>query len=320
MFFKNKNKNKIKVLHGEKKPWRRKKTSSSDFSLGRMFFYLLEIVFLGTIIYILFFSFYLSITSIEVVGTKKVDPEKIKVAIEEKISGKFLGIIPKNNLLFVYENNVKKYLLNKFKRIEDIKVKKIFPEKIIISVKEKQFQLIFSTGEQKYLIDENGSAWPRDDFELDDAEKESLITLMDESAKPIADAKMALSGDFIKYIMDVRDGIKNDAGIEISRNFYSPRLISGDLTVETKDGWKIYFNREIDLSKSIGILKSILGENIKKEYIPNLEYIDLRINNKVYYKFKNAEINTEEQNNSAVATEVPSPSVKPKETDRKKKD
>jgi hypothetical protein len=51
-----------------------------------------------------------------------------------------------------------------------------------------------------------------------------------------------------------------------------------------------------------------------------LEYIDLRINNKVYYKFKNAEINTEEQNNSAVATEVPSPSVKPKETDRKKKD
>jgi len=293
MFFKNKNKkNKIKVLHGEKKPWRRKKTSSSGFSLGRMFFYLLEIVFLGTIVYILFFSFYLSISSTEIAGAEKVDSEKIKVAFEEKLSGKFLGIIPKNNLLFVCEKNIKKYLTDKFKRIEDVKIKKIFPEKIIISVKEKQFQLIFSTGEQKYLIDENGSAWPRDDFELDDAEMESLITLTDESGKAIVDAKTALSGDFIRYIMSVRDGVQNDANIEISRNFYSPRLISGDLAVETSGGWKIYFNREIDLSKSIGILSSVLEDNIKKEDIPKLKYLDLRINNKVYYKLKSNEQRT----------------------------
>lgn len=297
MFFKNKNKkNKVKVLDRGKKSWHGKKTSASNFSFGRFIFYPLSLVFLGVVVYFLFFSLYLSINSIEVNGTEKVDPEKIKNALEEKISGKFLGVIPKNNLLAISKNGTKKYLLSKFNRLESVEIKKIFPEKMIVYVKEKEFKLIFSTGENKYLIDENGSAWPRNDFELDNTEAESLITLTDESGKAISDVETALNTDFIKYMLNIREGVQNEAGIEISGNFYSPRLISGDLNVETKEGWKIYFNREISIAKSIGILKSVLKDKIKKEDIQKLEYLDLRINNKVYYKLKNTEKTTE--NNS----------------------
>ena len=293
MFFKNKNKkNKVKVLDRGRKSWRGKKTSVSNFSFGRFIFYLLSLVFLGVVVYFLFFSLYLSINSIEVSGAEKVDPEKIKNALEEKISGKFLGVIPKNNLLAINKNGTKKYLLSKFNRLESVEIKKIFPEKMVISVKEKEFKLIFSTGENRYLIDENGVAWPRNDFELDSAEAEILVTLMDESGKVIPDVKTALSHDFIQYMLDIKEGVQNEAGIEISGNFYSPRLISGDLNVETKEGWKIYFNREIGIAKSIGILKSVLKDKIKKEDISKLEYLDLRINNKVYYKLKSNEQQT----------------------------
>lgn len=290
MFFKNRNKkDKVKVLDRGKRSWRGKKTSASSFSFGRFIFYLLGLVFLGTVVYFLFFSPYLLINSIEVSGAGKVDPEKIKNAMEERISGKFLEVIPKNNLLAINKNVTKKYLLDKFNRLESVEIKKIFPEKIIISVKEKEFKLIFSTGENKYLIDENGSAWSRNDFELESSEEENFITLTDESGKAISDVKAALNTDFIQYISDIREKVQNEAGLEISGNFYSPRLISGDLNVETREGWKIYFNREISIAKSIGILKSVLNDRIKKEDIPKLEYLDLRINNKVYYKLKTKE-------------------------------
>ncbi len=290
MFFKNKNKkNKVKVISGKKKPWREKKATISGCSLGRIFFYLLGIAFLGTVVYFLFFSSYLSITSIEIDGAKKINSDKIKNTVEEKNSGKFLKIIPRNNLLLFSKSRTERDLLDKFNRIETAEVKKIFPEKIKIFIKEKQFQMIFSAGENVYLIDENGSAWLKNNFELEFAEEDALIILKDESAKAIDDPKKALDVDFVHYVLSVRDKIQNETDIEISNNFFSPRLISGDLIVETKNGWKIYFNREIDLAKSIGVLKTVLGDKIKKEDIPNLEYLDLRINNKVYYKLKTVE-------------------------------
>lgn len=297
MFFGNKNKkNKVKILGKEKKPWRRKKTSASSFSLGKIFFYLLALVFLGTVVYFFFFSSYLAVNSIEIKGTQKIDSEKVKNAFTEKISGKFLEVVPKNNLLIISKNSMEKYLSDKFNRIENLEIKKTFPEKVIISIKEKQFQLIFAAGENKYLIDEKGSAWPKNDFELDGSEEENLILLADESGKAIENPKAVLEVDFIKYVLAVRKGIQKETGIEISRNFYSPRLISGDLKVETKEGWKIYFNQEISLEKSLKILKSVLDDNrIKKEDVANLEYLDLRINNKVYYKFKSKDITLEEK-------------------------
>lgn len=292
MFFKRK-KSKIKIISDKKKDWDKKRKTPSSFKLSRVFFYLLGIIFLGTIIYLLFFSMFLSINSVEVGNTEKVDAKQIKMAFEEKISGKFLWSISKDNLLLINENSLKKYLMNKFNRIEDVEIQKKFPDKIMIFIKEKQFKLIFLTGGKQYLIDENGKAWSKGDFNLEENEENNLAILKNESDKAPESGNNVLKTDFMDYIMKIKEGVQSDAGIELSNNFYSPRLISRDLYVETKNGWKIYFNQDIDVQKSIEILKSVLFENIKKEDISNLEYLDLRINNKVYYKLKNTEKTTE---------------------------
>ena len=66
-------------------------------------------------------------------------------------------------------------------------------------------------------------------------------------------------------------------------------MISGDLRVETSEGWKIYFNKNLGSKKTFEMLKVILANNIDQEKRANLEYIDLRVNNKAYYKLKNAD-------------------------------
>lgn len=293
MFFRKKNKTKSKILGAKCAFPRRKKENSNFPGFRKILFYILEMVFVGTVIYLLFFSPFLMINKIEIQGAEKIDAGEAESFVKEKISGKFLGFIPKDNLALFFNGGMEKKLQDKFKRLETAEVKKIFPEKIRISMTEKKFRLIFSDGKSAYLIDDLGRAWPREDFELK-GDEEELVVFTDKSGKEVADKNQALEAELVEYVLEVKEKIENEAGIETGSNFSSPRLISGDLEVETASGWKIHFNREIPLDKSIETLKLVLNEKIKEE-AKNLEYVDLRIKNKVYYKLKNTDSNQENQ-------------------------
>jgi cell division septal protein FtsQ len=302
MLFANKKKKfENKTLSEKRVSWRRQKDSFVFPSFGRILFYLLEIVFLGTIVYLLFFSSFLSINNVEVAGAENIETDEVKKYFQDKLAGEYLGFLPKNNILLIFKKSAEENLKLNFKRIAEVKIEKIFPEKIKISIKEKKFKLVFSTNGSEYLIDESGNAWPRKDFELK-GEENNFIIFNDESQKPIEDMTRALDKDVIGYVLEARRKIEEEVGIETGSNFSSPRLISGDLKVEIRDGWRVYFNREIDLEKSIETLKLILREKLNTEERKNLEYIDLRINNKVYYKLKpmeNKNQPAEDQNSSS---------------------
>ena len=51
----------------------------------------------------------------------------------------------------------------------------------------------------------------------------------------------------------------------------------------------MFFNNQISPSKEIEMLQVVIDKKIEKDRIKDLEYIDLRTENKVYYIFKGAE-------------------------------
>ena len=51
----------------------------------------------------------------------------------------------------------------------------------------------------------------------------------------------------------------------------------------------IYFDESIPVAKEVDTLKLVLDEKINSDQRTDLEYIDLRTENKVYYKFKNSD-------------------------------
>ncbi len=56
-----------------------------------------------------------------------------------------------------------------------------------------------------------------------------------------------------------------------------------DLRGTTSLGWQVYFNPAYSIDSQIKALETILDEQIKGDY-KSLEYIDLRIEGRVYYK------------------------------------
>ncbi|MDO8240682.1 MAG: FtsQ-type POTRA domain-containing protein [Candidatus Moranbacteria bacterium] len=275
----------------------------------------LALVFLGVTIYILFFSQFVVVNSVVVSGTQNVDSQSVATLAMETIQGKSLGLFMKNNIILVSEQDIQSALENKFKRIENVEIVRQFPDKLLIRIKERESLLVFCSGEPCWVIDKNGHAYAQADFEANELGEKDLSILRDLSQKDIGIENFRLDVRLARFIVDVKNRLEQDLDIRTKQECQTKMLVSGDLEFETTSGWKIYFSYDIGENKSIEMLKTALQNALDKDKQANLEYIDLRLNNKVYYKLKNEVIATETE---PVAVPVVAPAFVPVVEKKKK--
>ena len=266
---------------------RKRKMISKGF-LKKTGFFVLLIAFLGTVIYALFFSTFVKISKIEINGVVSINADLIRQDIAARLNGKYFNLIEKNNILFVNDDNLQDALRNKYEKIESIQVKKVFPNGIKIMIEERTPAMILCSNGECFVVDTAGFTYMRYDSNANDVQLNGLMRLTDNGNKSIKFKNNFLTKEYVKYIMDIQSGVKDDLGIDLSLDCQTPQLISGDIRVMTTDGWWIYFDSSRPVQKELEMLKAVLTEKIDKEgQRSNLEYIDLRIDNKVYYKLKN---------------------------------
>lgn len=270
-------------------PIQRRGTRSGGFSFARFLYWLSLLIFIGAIIYILFFSQFLAVSEIKLDGLSRVDNQALESFIADQLAGKYFELIPKNNLILIGKKNISQVILDKFKLIEDVRIKKIFPNVLSISIAERDPQLILCSRGNCFVIDERGVAFAEADPDANQLGENDLFTLRNDGDKEITAGSEILDPSYLKYLADIREKLKNDIGVDIEREMKTPQLVSGDIRVTTQEGWLVYFDKNIPIPKEIEMLKVVLSEKIPQDQRNNLEYIDLRTDNKVYYKLKNIE-------------------------------
>ena len=246
------------------------------------------LAFFGITVYIIFFSPFLLVTKISINGNQDLSANAIGSAVSSEISGKYLNALAKNNIMLISEERIKNIIQDKFKRIKDVQIRKIFPETLQISVVERESMFILCSNNNCFIIDDDGVPYARADFESNELRENELLVLNDDGNKEIKIGENVVAPDFMQYLLDIKNKLKNELNLEIDRNYRTPRLVSGDIRVTTSEGWMIYFDKNLSVEKEIETLKLVLEkiENSENEKRANLEYIDLRIENKVYYKLK----------------------------------
>jgi cell division septal protein FtsQ len=252
----------------------------------RFFYAFIFIIFTGVITYSIFFSQFLAVTKIEINGTIKLDSAEIGKIAETETNGNFLNFIPRNNILLVSKTAIIKNILEKYKHAEKIEVTKIFPDKLDIQIKERKFSLVLCSVEKCRVIDNSGMAFAEADFEKNELGENDLPILYDDKNKKFALGEVVLEQDYINYLLSVKEKIKSELGIDLEREIRTPQIASGDIRVKTIEGWLVYFDKNIPLAKEIDMLKLVLENKIEQSVRTNLEYVDLRTENKVYYKFR----------------------------------
>jgi cell division septal protein FtsQ len=316
--FSSKNKNKVvrllpgtttnrRIISGKKK---QAITSISKSGIVSLLLWFLILAFLGVIIYTLFFSPLLAIKSINVIGVQNIDKQSIINIVTADIEGKYMNVFTKNNIILASRNKIEMDLHNKFKRIEDVEITTKFPDKLLIKIKEWESMLVFCSEDQCFVIDKNGRAYAHADFEANELGENDLSILRDISRKTISIKNFSVDVGLVQFISDVKNKLEQELDIKVEQEIQTPMLISGDLQFKTVNNYLIYFSRDIGASKSIEMLKTALNNSINKDSVADLEYIDLRLDNKVYYKLKT---------NPVVVTETEQSLAVPAETETKKK-
>lgn len=294
MFFRNK-KRKTRTLSGDTEKSRsvyRNGKMGAKFSrtsniLEKIIFWLGALGFVGVVFYSLFFATFLSIDRIEISGTEDINPELIRQAAAESASGKYLNIVSKNNLMLLNKKALMDGLLEKFHKLDAVTVEKNFPHTLKISLAEKHLVLRLCGQERCFFVDEGGMGYAESDFGEFYDWADGLLRLTDENDNLNDTNFFPVEKDYLEFVLSAEKKLKEDLDIEIECECRTKRLISGDVIFKTKEGWEALLNKDVNLQKTIDILRASLNNQIGREKRQNLEYIDLRTDNKVYYKTRN---------------------------------
>ena len=270
----------------------------------KVVYYFLVVFFTGVTVYILIFSEFLKINRLIISGVEELDYEEVEREARSRIEGTFLRIIPKNNFLLVSRNGMKDDLVEKFKKIDTVSVKKEFPDSVEINITERDSLLIWCSGSDCYIIDDKGRAYTRADFESAEIRENNFVKIFDESARGISLQEEVLDKKYIDFVLKIKDELKTEAGIEIADEYRTRARLANEIIVRTSEDWEIYFNSALSLKKSIRILKTFLEQQVEEGKRNELKYVDLRSGNKVYYKNKSEEKKEEDTEETGDETTI----------------
>lgn len=277
--------------------------------------FLILVVFAGSgFFYLFLISPVFEINQIMITGNKNIPEESINQIINEYLNRRFLFFWRPRNMVLMKQKEVSGKIMNEYQSIGEVFVKKKYFHKIEIIVKEREIFAIWCkviAREQNHntdetIINEASGDLPliknieiADEFILADKcyyiddtgvifseapqSSGSLILRIDEVYdKEIKLGDKILDNEIIRSIISVQKSFNFD-NLKITK-FFIKNLKSPDLEILTSENWKIYLDRNGDFENQIEILNKVLREKITSFERKNLEYIDLRIPDRVYYK------------------------------------
>lgn len=246
---------------------------------------LLVVFFLGVVFYSFVFANFIEINSISIENSGgSIPADKIIQFINSEMNDKYLKIFSKKNFIFLDTNKLEELVKSDFKKIKKISIQKKFPNKLIATIEERGLILSLCSRGNCYFIDENGYAYEKANFELEDVRENRAAKLIDESGKEIKEGEYVLMPKYVEFITSIEDAIKNETSLEILNEYRTQSRISQEVIVQTKKGWDIYFNAKFPIDKSVRMLKTLMNRQIMLRDLNDLEYIDLRSENKVFYR------------------------------------
>ncbi|MEK7659129.1 MAG: FtsQ-type POTRA domain-containing protein [Patescibacteria group bacterium] len=226
--------------------------------------------FIIFVVYALFFSGWFSVKGIELSGNQKVGEEEIKKIIK-----------PFSNILFSSSQKIENSLKKNFPIIGQANVSKNFFNKYLnVRIDERKTTGIWcrSGNDRCFYFDKDG-------FLFKPAARFSGETFLAIEDGRGGDFKLTDSFDDkelfekINLTKDILDELK----IVAYNNFFLPPD-SFEFWIKTKDGWYIYLDKESNIQAQLVVLKKFLEEKLSVDRRQNLQYIDLRVNNRIYYK------------------------------------
>lgn len=248
----------------------RQNDKNAGKTIKKLFILLIMASILSWAGYIILFSDYLIINNIKfILDDSDLEEAELNPYVTDMLGQSIISINP---------NKYKNEILQSFPQIEKVYLQKIFPKTIEILVKTYPIKANiihkFGSLEKKYLINQGG--W----LVSQDIENPNLPYIIIHSDNEFKLKQKLIPDDKLNKILNSFQNFQDFFNIRIFDITYLMK--EREIHLRTEKGFDIWLDIQQDITQQIKKLKKAIPNlNIANE---NLEYIDLRIPSKIFYK------------------------------------
>lgn len=247
-----------------------------------LLFFLLFFFLAGGGAYTLFLPLF-SVNSISIAGDSALPKQAVSEFLKKELSGKYFGFIPKSNIILYPKRGLESALLSEFPLLATAKISRHLAA-LAVSLNDRKPAAIWCRADECFFMDESGflfSSVPEDlgrlfyRFESEEATSSSFGI----GDRALNEKRL---GSIIEFL----------SRLEILN--LGPRIVRfkarDELAVILQNGVQLLLEDDGDFAPELGRFDALLSE---KDLIPrtnsnglNIDYIDLRHGNKIYFKPK----------------------------------
>ncbi len=236
----------------------------------------------------------LQVKDVSVEGLSTIDQQEIKEMAKTRLSGVYVYFIPKSFFVFYPKNSISNDLIEKYKKIKDIRIKLVGLSKIEIMISERNPDVLVCNGfrdkenDDCFFSDSNAYVYEKFPTTITDFSSTTYFTYyVNSNQNQVAIGNNFVSVDkFIelqKFVSDIASsGIKSKAILINDGGSYELYMDNFDQTTAV-----VYFDDRVSIKKTTSdflvFWDNVLSRKIGIKALPNFEYINLRFGNNVFY-------------------------------------
>jgi len=216
-------------------------------------------------------------------GTENVNSQDLQNIANNSITKKFIDLgfwsLSSKSIFLASINNIQNQILNSNTGIKTISVNKTYPQNLTIQIQERKPFAIFCQSEKCFNIDDTGVIFE----ELASVPENSFIVRQNLALDNLYLGKNVVQEKTMTTISEIKKDLQDNFKINLTEATISTPI---RLDIKTGEGWQIYFDIDENSNASLQITKLnlLLKDQITTISRQNLEYIDLRFNDRAYYK------------------------------------
>lgn len=250
------------------------------------------LISIDAIFYFLFFGGVFEVKEIKIVSLLGQDLSaeesvQLRTAAENWINEDFLFFKKSSNPILLSKSSLSSALLDQFKDLESLNVKRASIHVLEIEVGQRRSAGIWclarnksfgSTQDKCFYFDKNGIAYR----EAARSQGFIIVNVIDQRDRNLEIGSKVDSENWYKNILLTTDLLLKE-GIDVLEMDIKPDSFE-EFGAKTRDGWVIMFSLSTDIQKQISAMNLFFKQKMTPDKIKALNYIDLRIQDRIYYK------------------------------------
>ena len=256
---------------------RRPKRKGREFSLIKLVIFGIAAL-LSAFIWFLFFSNFFRVKSIEINYKGNIQKQDLEQMVNGQMDSNKLIFFPQKNIFLFSATKLRYDLKNKY-NFETIQIQKDYSNKIKLLIEDKQPTSLLLEDGKYYLVDNEGQTIT--EINLETVKNYAVPVIENVSSKKMQEKKVQVDQSILIFVNNFYNEFIKQENVFKMKNFVvNDDLYKVKLVLENNPS--IYVSTKLAIGSQIEKLLSVKDE-LKSDFAKK-EYIDLSIDDRVYYK------------------------------------